>query len=137
MPSVMASVSRNMWKGLTSFFKNLFSESIDDESTSMSIPINVNQSSFEELYIKNSSNKLIRGSRDKDVIVVEYIGFNDVSFLKGLTSQWFNQSKKDSDLFDVVLESINEISILKINGTDNVLINNFPWEFLTSNLKFN
>ncbi|MBU0472459.1 MAG: hypothetical protein KKF65_07560 [Nanoarchaeota archaeon] len=127
----------NMWKGLTSFFKNLFSESIDDESTSMSIPINVNQSSLEELYIKNSSNKLIRGSRDKDVIVVEYIGFNDVSFLKGLTSQWFNQSKKDSDLFDVVLESINEISILKINGTDNVLINNFPWEFLTSNLKFN
>ncbi|NQU98156.1 hypothetical protein HQ533_01710 [Candidatus Woesearchaeota archaeon] len=126
----------NMWKGIVTFFQNLFLG--PEEELAMRVPTNINSSSFNELYVKHSSTKEIYGVREADTIVIFYEGFTNVSFLQNLTEQWFEKNKENADdKFDIDLSIGVNNAILKINGTDKNLINKkFPWEFLTSNLKF-
>ncbi|MBC8494700.1 hypothetical protein H8D36_00940 [archaeon] len=120
-----------VWENIVSFFENLF-EGGTQSVEYVTVPKNATFGDFEELFIKQVGEKTIEAIREEKALVIKYKGFSDVTFLKDLTKEWFVE--KGYEHYNITLSTIsgNE-QILGINGTT---IDQFPWNYLTSNLKF-
>ena len=119
------------WQAIIEFFKNLFGADMPVPNA-IAVPVSIDFADYNELYINNVGSKTIKGVRQENTIVVEYIGLNnDVGFLEPLTKQWF------------LLYGIGDYNVTyKVSGTsqfiginDTSSVNNFNWNYLTSNLK--
>ncbi|MBC8500266.1 MAG: hypothetical protein ISS25_04670 [Nanoarchaeota archaeon] len=121
---------KDWWEAIVEFFKTLF-RGEQSSGDYISIPEDYEKAAFEELYIKQVSDKKIYSVREQDTIVVVYENFDtDMTFLKELTELWF---EKNSDEFDITFNVNGTTQTLAINGT---IVNDFNWNYLTSNLKF-
>lgn len=117
----------DFWTSIKDFFKSLFG--VTPPTSYMSVPGVVEDFSFKELYINKIGDKVIKGVREKNTIVVSYINFSsNMSFLKDLTEKWFASSGAN-----VVLQGEIGNQTIGINNTSKV--NEFNWNYLTSNLK--
>ncbi|MAG39000.1 hypothetical protein CMO90_02830, partial [Candidatus Woesearchaeota archaeon] len=119
----------DFWEGIVFFFTSLFDA--EQSQDFISIPSTADEAEFKELYINKVGDKKIYGIREKDTIMVNYENFNsNLTFLKDLSELWFDEQEGE---FSTTFNIENNNQILGINGT---IVDDFNWNYLTSNLKF-
>ncbi|MFC2136296.1 hypothetical protein ACFLTH_16895 [Bacteroidota bacterium] len=118
---------------LINFFRGLFVANLAVPESIIPFPTYIEDEEevyFDELYIKNVGEKQIYGLIDEGSLIVTYTGFEtSVSFLKDLSQLWLGEHSSGTAYYS----RDGDTQYIQITS-ENIL--EFPWNYLTSNLKF-
>ena len=94
-PNAFTRFFATIWDGISDFFENLFGTTTDIEAEP--IPTMIDVASFDELYIKKVQDKMIKGIREGNNTLIEYINASDVSFLEELTRKKLSSTFEEDE----------------------------------------